>query len=151
MSEETVESSAIRCSQNKGLSLTFVVSWRACDIHRSFHSTKTYWKSFRFKCYFWKIKNTFNNSSLKDPLWNQKWWFFTLKNEGSSRIADVFSQVGHSCPSIMIICVHPQTWGVSAEHLATWTWCIILLEVAINCSHKVMDMVSNNTQVGCGV
>ncbi len=34
-------------------------------------------------------------------------------------------------------------------------WCIILLEVAIrrwvHCSHKGMDVVSNNTQVGCGV
>ncbi len=37
---------------------------------------------------------------------------------------------------------------------ALWHWCIILLEVAIrrwvHCSHKGMDMVSNNTQVGCG-
>ncbi len=35
------------------------------------------------------------------------------------------------------------------------TWCIILLEVSlrrwVHCSHKGMDMVSNNTQVGCGV
>ncbi len=34
-------------------------------------------------------------------------------------------------------------------------WCIILLEVAIrrwvHCSQKGMDVVSNNTQVGCGV
>ena len=34
------------------------------------------------------------------------------------------------------------------------TWCIILLEEAIrrcvNCGHKGMDMVSSNTQVGCG-
>ncbi len=37
---------------------------------------------------------------------------------------------------------------------ALWP-CIILLEVAIrrwvNCSHKGMDMVSNNTQIGCGI
>ncbi|KAG8541121.1 hypothetical protein GDO81_029672 [Engystomops pustulosus] len=36
------------------------------------------------------------------------------------------------------------------------TWRIILLKVAIrcyrvHCAHKGMDMVSNNTQVGCGV
>ncbi len=33
------------------------------------------------------------------------------------------------------------------------TWCIILLEVAIRkyCSYKRMDMISKNTQVGCGI
>ncbi len=40
------------------------------------------------------------------------------------------------------------------DDLSFVTWCIILLEVAIrsweHCSHKEMDMVSNNTQVGCG-
>ncbi len=38
---------------------------------------------------------------------------------------------------------------------ALWPWCIILLEVVIrrwvHCSHEGMDMVSNHTQVGCGV
>ncbi len=41
------------------------------------------------------------------------------------------------------------------DGLSFVTWCIILLEVAIRrwvyCSHKGMDMVSNNTQVGCGI
>ncbi len=41
------------------------------------------------------------------------------------------------------------------DYLSFVTWCIILLEVAIrrwvHCSHKGMDMVSNNIQVGCGV
>ncbi len=40
------------------------------------------------------------------------------------------------------------------DDLSFVTWCIILLEVAfrrwVHCSHKGMDMVSNNTQVGCG-
>ncbi len=40
------------------------------------------------------------------------------------------------------------------DDLSFVTWCIILLEVAIrrwvHCSHKGMDMVSNNTQVGKG-
>ncbi len=40
------------------------------------------------------------------------------------------------------------------DDLSFVTCCIILLEVAIrrwvNCSHKGMDMVSNNTQVDCG-
>ncbi len=41
------------------------------------------------------------------------------------------------------------------DDLSFVAWCIILLEVAIrrwvHCSHKGMDMVSNNTQVGCGI
>ncbi len=41
------------------------------------------------------------------------------------------------------------------DDLSFVTWCIILLEVAVrrcvHCSHKGKDMVSNNTQVGCGV
>ncbi len=40
------------------------------------------------------------------------------------------------------------------DDLSFVTWGIILLEVAIrrrlHFSHKGMDMVSNNTQVGCG-
>jgi len=36
-----------------------------------------------------------------------------------------------------------------------WTWCIILLEEAIkrwvHCGHKGTEMVSNNSQVGCGI
>ncbi len=41
------------------------------------------------------------------------------------------------------------------DDLSFVTWCIILLEVAIkrwmHFSHKGMDMVSNNTQVSCGL
>ncbi len=40
------------------------------------------------------------------------------------------------------------------DDLSFVTWCIILLEVASedgHTSHKGMDMVSNNTQEGCGV
>ncbi len=41
------------------------------------------------------------------------------------------------------------------DDLSFVKWCIILLEVAIrrwvHCSYKGMDMISNNTQVGCGV
>ncbi len=41
------------------------------------------------------------------------------------------------------------------DDLSFVTWCIILLEVVIrrweHCSHKGMDMVSNNTQVDCGI
>ncbi len=44
------------------------------------------------------------------------------------------------------------------DDLSFVTWCIILLEVMlschqkmVHCSHKGMDMVSNNTQVDCGV
>ncbi len=40
------------------------------------------------------------------------------------------------------------------DDLSFVTWCVILLEVAIRrwvyCSHKGMDMISNNTQLGCG-
>ncbi len=42
-----------------------------------------------------------------------------------------------------------------SDDLSFVTWCIILLEVAIrrwvHCSHKEIDMVSNNTQVRCGI
>ncbi|MEQ2313734.1 hypothetical protein AMECASPLE_005090 [Ameca splendens] len=37
------------------------------------------------------------------------------------------------------------------DDLSYVTWCIILLEVAVTTWVKGMDMVSNNTQVGCGV
>ncbi len=40
------------------------------------------------------------------------------------------------------------------DDLSFVTCCIILLEVhqkMVHCSHKGMDMVSNNTQVDCGV
>ena len=41
------------------------------------------------------------------------------------------------------------------DDLSFVTWHVILLEVAIrrwvHCGHKGMDIVSNNTQVGCGV
>ncbi len=41
------------------------------------------------------------------------------------------------------------------DHLSFVTWCIVLLEVAIRrCVHRIhkgMDMVGNNTRLGCGV
>ncbi len=57
---------------------------------------------------------------------------------------------GHLSKVNSLACTRNQ----SEDDLSFVTWCIILLEVAIrrwvHCSHKGMDMVSNNTQVGCG-
>ncbi len=53
--------------------------------------------------------------------------------------------------SEVIVMLKKTVW----DKLSFVAWCIILLEVAIrrwvHCSRKGMDMVSNNTQVGCGV
>ncbi len=57
---------------------------------------------------------------------------------------------GHLSKVKLIVMFKKPVW----DDLSFVTWCIILLEVhqkMVHCSHKGMDMVSNNTQVDCGV
>ena len=57
-------------------------------------------------------------------------------------------------PSAEILSVIVMSKKPVWDDLSFVTWHIILLEVAIwrwvHCGHKAMDMINNNTQVGCG-
>ncbi len=89
-------------------------------------------------------------------------WGFGALLKGLTSVVDTSCQSRDSNPQPWVtsgfksnaLSIRPRLKPVWYD-LSFVTWCIILLEVVIrrwvHCNHKGMDMVSNNTEVGCGV